>query len=352
VLQNLSKYNISKIYIIAGHKGNLIKKRYQHKYQNLVPIECIVEKKSLGTAYALNYVKKKIKNDFILMNGDTFVDFNLNYFLKNKINKNLIGCMILTKDFKKSLTSNLLNLDLTKNKLVKFSNKKKFISAGVIFFKRKLLKSINYKTFSIEKDILNKLIIKKKIKGIEHEGLFIDIGTPKNYILAKSLILKYFNKPAIFLDRDGVINIDKGYTYKIKDFKIQKNIIKILKRYKNTHYFFILTNQSGIARGFYKTNDFFLFQKHIKNYFSEKEIFIHDFEFCPHHIDGKIKKYKIICKCRKPNNLMIIKIKKRWPVNIKKSFFIGNNLSDKMCADKSNIKYFRYTADLHKKLSL
>jgi len=351
LIQNLSKYNINKIYIIAGHKGLLIKKRYQDKYQNLVQVECTVEKKTLGTAYALNYIKNKIKNDFILINGDTFVDFNLNYFFKKKINKFFIGCMVVTKDFKNSLTNNLLNLDIDKKKRIIFSKKNKFISSGIIFLRKKILKLINEKTFSLENDILNKLIIKKKLKGIEHKGMFIDIGTPKNFFLAKKIIKKKTYRPAIFFDRDGVINYDYGYTYKIRDFKFKPQIIKTLKFISNKNfYIFIVTNQSGIARGYYGTNDFIKLQEHIKKKLLIKNIFINDVVYCPHYKTGIVKKFSINCNCRKPKTGMVEYLKENWTINIKKSLFIGDNITDKICAQRSDINFIFYNKNLYKNI--
>ena len=346
LIQNLSKFPINNIYIISGHKGDLIKRRYHKTKINLVNIYCIKEKNPKGTGYALFLARRVIKNDFVLINGDTFTDFNLNVFFKKKLKKKFLGMMVLTKNYKKSLTKELTNLAIEKNGTVILSKKKKNINAGIIFLKKKILFHLNSKSFSFENDVLTNLIKKKKISGIKYDKIFIDIGTPKNYLLAKKIVSKYFYRPAIFLDRDGVINVDKGYTHKVKDFIIKKNIIKLLKKYQHTHYFFIVTNQSGIARGFYKVEDFFKFQKHIKNYLSNNEIFINDFEFCPHHPNGNIKKYTKNCKCRKPNNLMIKKLQKRWPINLKKSFFIGDNISDKVCAEKSNLKYLNYTKNL------
>ena len=78
----------------------------------------------------------------------------------------------------------------------------------------------------------------------------------------KSLV-KYLKKPAIFLDRDGTLIHDKGYTYKVNDLKFNNKVIKFLKNYNNKYYMFIVTNQSGIGRGYYTENDFFNFQKKI-----------------------------------------------------------------------------------------
>jgi D,D-heptose 1,7-bisphosphate phosphatase len=350
LIQNLSKFPINNIYIISGHKGDLINRRYHKKKINLINIYCIKEKNPKGTGLALLAIKKKIKNDFVLINGDTFTDFNLNIFFKKKLKKKFLGQIVLTRNYKRSLTKELTNLDIKKNGTVIFSKKKKYINAGTIFLKKEIFFHLNLKSFSFENNILTNLIKQGQISGIKYDKIFIDIGTPKNYMLAKKLVSKYFYRPAIFLDRDGVINVDKGYTYKVKDFVIKTNIIEILKKYKKTHYLFIVTNQSGIARGFYKVEDFFRFQKHIKNYLSKNEIFINDFEFCPHHQDGNIKKYTTKCHCRKPNNLMVLKIQKRWTIDIKKSFFIGNNLSDKICAEKSNLKYFNYSRNLFNKI--
>ena len=343
LILNLTKYNFNKIYIISGHKGNLIKKEYNNKYYNLVKIECINDNKKKGTGYALNFIKKKIKNNFILMNGDTLLDFNLNHFFLKKLKSNSLGSAVITKSYKKSLTKNLLNLDLDNKNMIKFSNKSNYISTGVIFFKKKVLNFINKKIFSLENDLIKKIILKKKIEGIKYSGFFIDIGTESNYLYAKNKIPKYFRHPAVFLDRDGVINKDIGHLHEIKKFKFTKKIIPFLKHYSNKNFFiFIVTNQGGIAKGYYGVKEFINLQMHIKKKLSEHNIFINDFEYCPHHPDGIVKKYKKICLCRKPNNLMIKRLFKKWNINKKKSLFIGDKNTDYLCAQKSKIKFIHY----------
>jgi D-glycero-D-manno-heptose 1,7-bisphosphate phosphatase len=342
LIQSISKYPINKIYIISGFKGELINKKYNNKLINLIKIHCIKEKISKGTGHALYSVRKKIKNDFILINGDTIIDFDLNIFFQKKLNNKYLGCMVLSKNYNNSLSKKLSNLKMQKNGSISFSKKKNLINAGTIFFRKKIIKFLNAKTLSLENDILHKLIFKKKIQGTLSNNFLIDIGTPKNYILAKKLIPKYFYRPALFLDRDGVINLDNGYTYKIKNFKFQKKIFKIIKKFQEKYYIFIVTNQSGIARGYYKVEDFYKLQNYIKNYLSKKKLFINDIEFCPHHPQGIIKKFSFRCKCRKPGSLMIKKITNRWFVNKKKSLFIGNSDSDRICAKKSNINYYSF----------
>jgi D-glycero-D-manno-heptose 1,7-bisphosphate phosphatase len=181
--------------------------------------------------------------------------------------------------------------------------------------------------------------------------MFIDIGTPKNFFLAKKIIKKNTYRPAIFFDRDGVINYDYGYTYKIRDFKFKPQIIKTLKFISNKNfYIFIVTNQSGIARGYYGTNDFIKLQEHIKKELLIKNIFINDVVYCPHYKTGIVKKFSINCNCRKPKTGMVEYLKENWTINIKKSLFIGDNITDKICAQRSDINFIFYNKNLYKNI--
>ena len=149
-------------------------------------------------------------------------------------------------------------------------------------------------------------------------------------------------KPAAFLDRDGVINHDYGYVHKFKDFKFRKGVINGLKFLNRKGYLiFVVTNQSGIAKGFFKKNDFLVLTKKINKYLKSKGALINDTKFCPYHPKGKIKKFQKKSQLRKPGNLMIRQLKKEWNIDFKKSFMIGDKKTDKICAKKSKL-HFQY----------
>mgnify|MGYP006099041845 CR=1 FL=1 len=149
-------------------------------------------------------------------------------------------------------------------------------------------------------------------------------------------------KSAVFLDRDGVINYDYGYVYKYKDFKLRPGVIKGLRLLtKNDYRIFIITNQSGIARGFFKVSDVELLHKTIIEYFIKRKIIINEIKYSPFHIRGVIKKYKKNSKTRKPGNLMVKQILKKWNTDLEKSFMIGDKNSDKICAKISKL-YFQF----------
>ena len=156
---------------------------------------------------------------------------------------------------------------------------------------------------------------------------------------------------AFFFDRDGVLNHDFGYVYKFKDFKWNKCSLLALKSLMKKKYkIFIVTNQSGIARGFFKKKDFLILNKRIKKFLKKKKIIINEIEYCPHHPTQGIGIYKKNCKCRKPGNLMIKNIFKKWNINKKESFMVGNNKSDEDCAKSSNINFFYREDNLYKQI--
>ena len=340
LINHYSKFDIDNIYILAGYKGQIIKKKFHNKIQNFVKIKCLIEKKPMDTAGALNLVKKKIKDDFILINGDTYLDINNINDLKIEANKrNKIGCLVLIQSNKKNIKFN--NLFIDKNHNVIKKARSKYINAGIYYFKKQIFKFIENKKTSIENTILPNFIQKKMITGIKLNNFFLDIGTPIDLKKAKIELIKHLKKPSIFLDRDGVINHDKGYTHKFKDFKFRKNVLNFFDKVsKKNRYIFIITNQGGIAKNKYTLKDFEKLHKKIKKYLASKNIFINDIEFCPHHPKGIIKKYSIKCKCRKPSNMMLKNIEKKWLINKQKSFFIGDQLKDKLAARKSNLKFY------------
>ena len=151
-------------------------------------------------------------------------------------------------------------------------------------------------------------------------------------------------RSAVFLDRDGTINYDKGYTYKFTEFRFRPFVIKGLKYLSRRNFLiFIVTNQAGIAKGKFKITDLNKLHKKIKTYLKKRKIIIHSIEYCPYHPSGIIKKYKKKSAYRKPGNLMIKKILKKWKIDLNKSFMLGDQKSDMLAAKKSNL-YFEYVS--------
>ena len=341
IINFASKYNLNKIYLLTGYKSNIIYQKFHNKTFNFVKIECIKEKKEMGTAGALNSLKNKI-NDFILLNGDTLFDIDYLKLIKS-LDKNNYGTMSLVKNLKQN--SMKLNFLSVNNNLVKYNSKGSLMNGGVYFFRKEFLKFIPKKKCSLENDILPSLIHKKKINGKIFDNFFLDIGTENYYKKASRLLIKNFKRPAVFLDRDGVINHDYGYVHSTKNFEFKNGVIKGLKYLtQKNYYIFIVTNQAGIGKRIFSLEQFFELHKQLKDFFIKEKIYINDVKYSPFHIDAKIKKYKKKSGFRKPGNLMIKKILKNWDIILEKSFMIGDKNSDKICAEKSGL-YFEFAKD-------
>ena len=349
LINNFSKYPISKIFVLVGYKSDIIFKNFHNKTFNFTKIICIKEKKLMGTGGALLNLKKKKIKDFILVNGDTIFDIDLKNFVKS-FKRGKLGCVALAANKKNINNYKLNNLEI-KNNVLCYEKRSKLMNGGVYFFKKKILNLIPKSPSSLEEDIFPNIIKKKLLTGKIYKNFFLDIGTPIYFNVSAKKLKDYFFRPAAFLDRDGVINYDSGYVYKKKDFKLRKGVINGLKYLlKKKYYIFIVTNQAGIAKGIYKENDFKKLHLYLKINLSNKNIYFNDVQYCPFHPKGKIKMYRKTSNLRKPGNQMIKNILKKWLVNKRKSFMIGDKDSDKKCAKKSDLLFSYSENDFYKQI--
>ena len=226
------------------------------------------------------------------------------------------------------------------------------MNAGIYFFTKEIFKLIpKNQNCSLENDIIPKLIRKEKLYGDRVNKFFIDIGTPKNLMKAFKIIPSVFTKNTAIFDRDGTINYDFKYVHQMENFKIKPGIIKSLQYLtKKNFQIFIITNQSGIARGLYSIKNFYSFQKEIKQFFLHKKVIIRDVYFCPHHPTIGKNKFKKKCNCRKPKVGLYKKLEKEWLIDKKKCFMIGDQVSDFKFAKVNDIKFSYPNSNIYKQV--
>tara|TARA_B110000114_G_scaffold150577_1_gene161501 strand:+ start:224 stop:742 length:519 start_codon:yes stop_codon:yes gene_type:complete len=148
-------------------------------------------------------------------------------------------------------------------------------------------------------------------------------------------------KNCVFLDRDGVINIDKGYISTISNFKMYPGIGRAINLINEKNYLVIIvTNQSGIGRGLIEIKQLKAIHDYLRNKIKKFNANIDDIYFCPYHeVFGK-GRYKKKSDDRKPGSGMLKKAIKKWNIDLSKSFMIGDKKSDKIAAENINIKFF------------
>ncbi len=136
---------------------------------------------------------------------------------------------------------------------------------------------------------------------------------------------------AIFLDRDGVINVDKQYVSKIEDFEFKEGIFDLLRYFQELGYLLIvITNQSGIGRGYYTLEDFQTLTEWKLSRLSDEGIMIHEVYYCPHSPESQ-------CSCRKPSPEMLLRAKEKYDIDMKSSWMIGDKQSDIEAGKKAGV---------------
>ena len=134
---------------------------------------------------------------------------------------------------------------------------------------------------------------------------------------------------AFFLDRDGVINIDGDYVSTIENFKFIDGVFDACRIILSQGYkIIVITNQSGIGRGFYTEEQFLGLNHWMLHKFQEEGIDVTDVYFCPHHPTGALNPYRVDCDCRKPKPGMILKAKEQHNIDLKESVLVGDRHSD------------------------
>jgi D-glycero-D-manno-heptose 1,7-bisphosphate phosphatase len=138
---------------------------------------------------------------------------------------------------------------------------------------------------------------------------------------------------AIFLDRDGVINTERGYTHRIEDFVILPDVVEYLQLFLEKGYLLIVvTNQSGVAKNLYTQEDVEVVHSFLTNELTKSNIKLSEIYYCIHHPD--VSK----CICRKPDSLFVEKALARFNIDPDLSYFIGDKERDILAAEKAGVK--------------
>lgn len=151
---------------------------------------------------------------------------------------------------------------------------------------------------------------------------------------------------AVFLDRDGVLNVDLGYTYKPSDLKLVPGMIDGLKALAASGFkLVVITNQSGIARGMFTFEHVHAFNSRLQ---SEIQAHIPGFRFdaimiCPHHPKGTVPEYSIECSCRKPGTKLLTDAAAQLGLDLKNCWLVGDKDSDVDCAINANMRAIQVT---------
>ncbi|URQ68430.1 HAD-IIIA family hydrolase [SAR86 cluster bacterium] len=346
-IQYLYKKGVRNFLLLAGYQGKKFKD-FLSLIQKDMPrarLELLIEEKPCGTGGAILHAAKSLEDEFILSNGDCFIDFSLRDLMKGNIS--VLKMLVHSRESENKRYGSL-KIDKANNKVTSFSEKNdsdrsNFINAGIYRMNKKEIFNVfpNKQSFSLEKEVFHKLAEKSAIDTSIQNLKFIDIGIESDLNHFRENLDDFVMTNGIIFDRDNTLNYDSGYTYQKDDLIFIKNAIDFVKKCNEKEIpIFIATNQAGIAHGLYTEDQFFEFMNYFEKVIKDKyECFFTKIYFCPHHPESKILRYKKDSIYRKPNPGMLNSIVKDWNIDKDRCLFIGDKTSDKIAAESAEISF-------------
>ena len=345
LLEHAARHGFTDIVLLAGHLGEQVEAAYHGKSIRDAKVRVLREPEPMGTGGALKLFANVLDPTFILSNGDSFFDFNFRALTAAPL-QGLARLALRRVDD----VSRYGSVALADGRVTAFIEKNPdshgpgLINGGVYVLRRGIVDRLGAPC-SLEADVFPKLVAEGLLEGQMFDGYFLDIGLPETLAQAKAETAARRVKPAVVFDRDGVLNVDSGYTHKPEDLVWQPGAREAIRLLNDRGYYVIVaTNQAGVARGFYDEAAIPVFHARMQDELAEIGAHIDAFYHCPYHHEGKVERYTVADHPdRKPNPGMILRAFSEWPVDTSRSFLIGDRDSDIEAAQRAGIPghYYR-----------
>lgn len=346
LLENAARMGFADLVLLAGHLGDQVEAAYHGRRVGEATIRVVRESQPMGTGGALAQAVEALDERFVLLNGDSFFDINLRALTAVPLPEG--GGRLALRMVED--TARYGSVRLNDTKISAFVEKNPdltgpgLINGGIYYLDRAMVSRIEAPS-SIESDVFPELVREGRLEGLPFEGYFLDIGLPETLAQAQRETAALRVRPAAFLDRDGVLNEDHGYTHRVGDLAWMPGAREAIRLLNDRGYrVIVVTNQAGVARGFYDEDAIGIFHAGMQVQLAEAGAFVDAFYHCPYHADGKVPAYTVEDHPdRKPNPGMILRALRDWHVDKDKSFLIGDKPSDMEAARRAGLPGHLYT---------
>lgn len=358
-LEMAKRYGFTEFLFIIGYMGDQISEYFGDGSKWSVSIEYFKEEKPLGTAGALGYLKDKLTEDFFVFYGDTVMDFDMLAMLEYHQSKHADATLFLHPN-DHPYDSDIVDLD-SNGKVRKFFNKphtENFIShnmvnAALFIFSPKVLDKIEVGVKShIEKNVLPACLeAGMNLYGYVSFEYIKDMGTPDRYYAVcedvrsgkVAKMNRIYSRPAVFLDRDGVISKEVDLLCKPEQLKLIEGVGEAIRYINEKGYLaIVVTNQPVIARNLCSLEELDFIHAKMETLLGHERAYVNAIYYCPHHPDSgypeERKEYKIKCDCRKPAPGMLLKAANDWNIDLSQSYMIGDRPSDVKAGENAGCK--------------
>ena len=349
ILRELVRFGIEEVVLLAGYRSERIR-NFQLELSRWIPkplaYRVSVEPCPAGTAGALWYARDLLADTFLMINGDSWFDTNLGrFFSVASAARMAVGCVLLRS---MEECSRYGTAEVRDGRLVAFREQGSatgpgLIGAGVYLFQKRILEWFSPPS-SLEKDVLPVAARQGELASCVLEGFFVDIGIPSDYAHAQKDIPRRVMRPAVFFDRDGVLNEDLGSVGSADRFRWLPGAKEAIRRVTEAGvHVFVVTNHAGVARGFYTEDDVRALHLHILQDVLEFGGTIDDFRFCPYDPSAMVRRYRRISDWHNPKAGIVLDLLGAWSIDPQRAILIGDMESDIQAANASGINGYRYT---------
>lgn len=343
----LEEIIVSTGYLPEAFSAFLASSAWRDPYGKPIRILETRENVRAGTAGALALMANKLEERFLLVNGDTFFDCDLPGVI-GEAERLPPGAMLLTARAVDDAGRYGRVETGGDGRILHFAEKGDsgpgLINAGVAVLDRSVLDLIDTVPCSLEQEIYPLLAKGGRLFAAERPGYFIDIGLPETYGRAQKELPTQRARPAAFFDRDGVLNVDGGYTHRPDQLKFVEGAAEAVRMARAAGYAtVVVTNQAGVAKGHYDEAALETFHRHLNGRLREQGGWIDAFYYCPYHPDATVAAYRQKHPDRKPEPGMILRAMKELSIDGARSFMIGDQETDMEAARRAGIRGYLYS---------
>ncbi len=344
LLREMCRYGIDEFLILAGHLSGEVERALDALAAALpkpAKLSVSIEPAAAGTGGALWHARGLLHENFLLVNGDSLLDANLAPLLADAVadGPEVLGRLALHRLADASRSGVVATDD---DRIVAFRERPApgeagVINAGIYVLSRRIVDELA-PVCSLERDVLPRLAASGALRGTALPGWFIDIGVPEDLARAGREVPARLRRPALFLDRDGVINRDLGYVGHVARFEWTATAREAIRAASDAGWHvFVVTNQSGVARGMYGEAEV----RHLLGWMEDEVRLaggtIDDARYCPFHPEATVAAYRRDSDWRKPAPGMLRDLIRAWGVDPAASLLIGDQPTDLQAAAAAGV---------------
>ncbi len=349
LIEELGRHGFDRVTLLAGHLADQVEayaRTSKAAARRGVRLSVSREPQPAGTAGGLLFAADRMEEAFLLLNGDSWFDINLRALTQITERQPSAVMTLALRVMPEAPRYGVATLE--GEHITAFDERARTagpanVNAGVYICRREpLLAAIrSFSTdapLSLEGKVMPLLAAQGALAGCAFDGYFIDIGVPDSFAAAQLELPRRMTRPALFFDRDGVLNEDLNYVASCDRFHWITGAREAVRACNDRGFLvFVVTNQAGVAHGYYGEEDVHALHAFMQDELAVAGAHIDDFRYCPFHPQGTVEAYCMESDHRKPGPGMLLDLLAGWRVDRERSLLIGDQAHDVEAANRAGV---------------